>query len=186
MSNQAVLDSGVELAYGCSAGYGGALCLLGTPGSSVTLQQSIFLNNSASYGGGASVHTDSSCSSLQLSEGCFSAYFNASCKFYNNTAAEGAGGALFWTRPGNLNISCSDGHSLLLSHIPEADHGGLLDAFPCSDWTGNQATGAGYGGVAASTSFYLQPSTPYLPYYTSNALLPLKVFAQVRFGTTHG
>lgn len=179
IGNEAISDSGLEVAYACGGGHGGALCLVGSPGSNILVSNSVFLNNTASYGGGMSIHADLTCTTHQLSEGCFNATVGSSCKFLNNSAFEGAGGALFWTHPGNLNISCSARHSLAVNADTTAEAAVLLSALPCDDWSGNHVTGAGYGPVAASTSLYLQPTYPELPYYTSNAVLPLQAFTKV-------
>lgn len=182
INNQAtVASSSDDMAYACGGGYGGAMCIVGIPGSTYTVQETVFLNNSALFGGGLSVHADASCTTRQLSHGCFVANLDASCKFLNNTAMEGAGGALFWTRQGNLNISCISGRVSSISNgLTTAEAAAQLVVTPCREWSGNQVTGFGYGPVAASTSFYLKPMTLELPYYTSNELLPLQVIAQVR------
>lgn len=182
INNQAQTgSSGADVAYACGKGHGGALCFVGIPGSNMTVQTTLFLNNTAVFGGGVSLHADTSCTLQQLSEGCFLATFGDSCKFSNNTAADGAGGAVFWTRPGNLNISCGSGQSGPAA-IGDAysEFAGSRRVTPCDDWAGNRATGYGYGPAAASTSFYLRPTTLELPYYTSNEILPLQVSAQVR------
>lgn len=182
VNNQAQAGgSGADVSYACGSGHGGAVCLVGAPGSNITVQTTLFLNNTASFGGGVSLHADTSCTLHQLSTGCFSSTFDATCQFSNNTAVDGAGGALFWTTPGNLNILCSSGQSApsATSSI-DAQAMAVLGTTPCDDWLGNQVTGAGYGSAAASTSFFLRPHTLELPYYTSNELLPLQVSAQVR------
>lgn len=155
--------------------------MVGFPRSNISVSNSVFLANSASYGGGMSMHADLTCTTQQLSQGCYNATVDSSCQFLNNSALEGAGGALFWTHPGNLNISCSVQHSLASNATTtmEAEAAVLLSAIPCDSWSGNHVTGAGYGPVAASTSLYLQPTYLELPYYTSNAVLPLQAFAKV-------
>lgn len=167
-------------AYACGDGHGGAVCLIGAPGSNVSIHNALFISNTASFGGGISLHADSSCTLQQLVNGCFSANIDDSCMFSNNTAVDGAGGALFWTHPKNLNITCSSWQipsSFMVSDSSEPAN--LLSAAPCSDWLGNQVTGAGYGPIIASTSMRLTPMTHEVPYYTSNQLLPLSVFTQV-------
>lgn len=157
------------------------MCIFGTSRSSVTLQSAQFINNSATFGGGVSLHADPSCTLSQLSTGCFSATFDSMCNFSGNTASGGAGGAMFWTDPGNLNITCNstrvvpqpmDGLATLVAEVPHVE-------LPCSNWLGNQITGTGYGPVIASSSFYLQPELSDLSYYTSNQPLPLTVLIQV-------
>lgn len=167
-------------AYACGNGHGGAACLVGSPGSNITVHNTLFLYNTASFGGGMSLHADSSCTLQQLSRGCFSASIDASC-FTNNTAYDGGGGAVFWTHSGNLNISCgSQQDTLVVVQSGSAVTAAPVSSSPCSDWLGNEVTGVGYGPTIASTAFQLTPVTSQVPYYTSNTLLPLSVTVQVR------
>lgn len=182
MDNTAkVVDSAAVVAYACGGGNGGAMCIFGTSRSSIIIQASVFFNNTANFGGGVSLHADPTCTQQELSTGCFSATFDARCNFTANTADAGAGGAVFWTQNGNLNISCSGTRALpvatgkpttVLASLPYVE-------LPCSDWNGNQVTGAGYGPVIASSSFYLQPQASDLTYYSSNQPLPLSVMMLV-------
>lgn len=187
VSNHAVVPSTTPVslptqsAYICGDGHGGAVCLVGSPGSIVMVQNATFLDNSASFGGAVSLHTDSSCTLKQLSAGCFSTHIESSCKFWNNTATDGAGGALFWTHSGNLNVTCSSLQNTdVLVGAGSGETTELLVSAPCSDWLGNTVTGSGYGPTIASTPFSLRPLTSDLSYYTSNQILPLTVYAQVR------
>lgn len=181
LDNQAVEGSTPpEVTYACSSGSGGAACIFGTTRSTISVQQSMFVNNTGTFGGGVSLQADPSCTSQQLVDGCFSASFDSACNFTGNVASEGAGGAVFWTHPGNLNISCSAGKTWLGSaadaHALPVE---LLMVLPCSDWVGNRATGMGYGNDTASTSFFIRPVTGNLPYYSSNQPLALNVSMQV-------
>lgn len=176
-----VTDLAAEVAYACSGGYGGAMCIFGTSRSSIVIQAGLFINNSATFGGGVSLSADPSCTTRQLSTGCFFATFDDTCNFTSNTALGGAGGAIFWTHPGNLNMSCKSSRLVpqpsysLATSFPSAPDVEL----PCSSWLGNQISGAGYGPVIASSSFFIQPQTSDLTYYTSNQPLPLTVVIQV-------
>lgn len=176
------LGSSIPLsAYMCGDGCGGAVCLVGSPGSVIMVQNATFLNNSASFGGAVSLHSDSSCTLQQLSTGCFSAHIESTCNFTNNTAIDGAGGAVFWTHSGNLNVTCSSLQDTdVLDGAGSSKTADLFLATACSDWLGNQVTGTGYGPIIASTPFSLIPLTRVFPYYTSNELLPLTLYAQVR------
>lgn len=176
-----VIDSAAVVDYACGGGHGGALCIFGTSRSVVDVQASLFINNTATYGGGLSLHADSTCTQQQLSTGCFTASFDARCNFTGNSAHGGAGGAMYWTQAGNLNMSCNVSR---LVPLPVAGFRaaimGVADVeLPCSNWGSNQVTGTGYGPVIASSSFFLQPEAVDLSYYTSNQPLPLTVVMQV-------
>lgn len=168
--------------YACGNGHGGALCIDGISRSTISLQSAVFTNNSASFGGAVDVHSNPSCTPQQLMEGCFTAKFDSACNFTGNVAAGGAGGAIFWSHPCNLNISCSDSDSAK-SDTAGGDVAVAVDmqsnATACSSWMGNTVTGDGYGPVIATTAFYIQPTISTLPYYTSNEPLLLNVTMQV-------
>lgn len=176
-----VIDSAAVVAYACGGGHGGAMCIFGTSRSTINVQASLFINNTATFGGGLSLHADTTCTQQELATGCFTASFDASCTFTGNDAEGGAGGAVYWTQAGNLNMSCN-GSRLVPTPVSgtAAFAGQPKNELPCSDWLGNQVTGTGYGPVIASSSFYLQPQAVDLSYYSSNQPLPLSVTMQVR------
>ncbi|MEW5301128.1 MAG: hypothetical protein WDW36_004007 [Sanguina aurantia] len=182
LENQAVFaDTPPDVAYACAGGHGGALCIFGTTRSAISVRQTVFLSNRGTFGGGVSLQADPSCTSQQLVDGCFSATFDSGCSFGGNEAADGAGGALFWTHPGNLNISCSGEKTwlggLASSYALPAE---LLLVLPCSEWMGNQATGMAYGNTTASSSFFINPITGNIVYYSSNQPLALNVSMQLQ------
>lgn len=156
------------------------MCIFGTSRSQISVESSLFINNTATFGGGVSMSADPTCTQQELATGCFSATFDSSCNFTGNRAQGGGGGAMYWTSAGNLNVSCNATRLIPLPARVAANFTSVPDTeLPCSNWMDNTVTGSGYGPVVASSAFYLQPQITDLSYYSSNQPLPLTVFMQV-------
>ncbi|MEW5307022.1 MAG: hypothetical protein WDW36_009443 [Sanguina aurantia] len=94
----------------------------------------------------------------QTQTGCFTASLDASSDFQGNSAVDGAGGAIFWSHPGNLHLSCNGSEYVPPRTSGAAEFPGVsADVQPCSSWGNNTVSSLGYGPVIASTPFYLQP-----------------------------
>ncbi|MEW5313066.1 MAG: hypothetical protein WDW38_004660 [Sanguina aurantia] len=184
LENQALAQpAATASAYACGSGHGGALCIDGTSRSSVSAHSALFLNNLATFGGGADIHANPSCTPQELAAGCFAATFDAHSGFTGNTAAGGAGGAVFWSHPGNLGISCGGNASGAGGNATAGANSTMgavtnSNVTACDGWVGNRVTGDGYGPVMATTAFFIKPTTSELPYYTSNQPLLLNVTMQ--------
>lgn len=169
-SSQFVLDEG-------GLGHGGALSVVGGRRDTVTILATTFMQNSAAFGGGISLSSSPTCSASQRTIGCFDVTIDRSSRFQGNSAQAGAGGAVFWSHAGNLNITCNIQGRVQRAGVFTA--AGLVDVnLPCADWDGNSVT-AGYGPVIASTPFFLEPVEREVPFYTSNQPLLLNVTVQV-------
>ncbi|MEW5320161.1 MAG: hypothetical protein WDW38_011256 [Sanguina aurantia] len=161
------------------AGHGGAMCIVGGPGNSISMQAVTFSDNTAAFGGGVSLHASPSCSAALQVSGCFNVTVDADSSFSGNSVQGGAGGAIFWAHPGNLNIAC--GRQGRMQMAADSASGAVSGAsIPCASWGGN--TAAGYGPVIASTPFYLDPVQRTVLYYTSNQQLQLNVSVQDYYG----
>lgn len=171
-SHQSVTDEG-------GVGHGGAVCIVGGTASYINITSAFVSNNSASFGGGLAIHASPSCTSKQQSTGCFRVDIDGASQFVSNSAVEGAGGAVFWSHLGDLNMSCSSQGRLLPAAMSATSRASGIN-MPCASWDGNTVTAAGYGPVIASTPFYLDPVERKVPYYTSNQPLLLNVTVQVR------
>lgn len=173
--NIATLSSTIhDASIGGGETRGGAMSIVGGGGHNVRLRAAMMYSNTAVYGGGLSVSASTYCTDQQQVTGCFNVSIDASCDFRGNTAIEGAGGAIFWSHMGNLNITCdSDGGVMSNMSLVETS------AIPCSSWSNNSVTGAGYGSIIASTAFYVAPVNRHVPYYTSNEPVQMDVIVQV-------
>ncbi|MEW5320179.1 MAG: hypothetical protein WDW38_011273 [Sanguina aurantia] len=165
--------------YACGLGQGGAVCIVGDSLTNVSASSLLFYNNTAAFGGAMSLHASPSCTPQQTQTGCFTASLDASSDFQGNSAVDGAGGAIFWSHPGNLHLSCNGSE-----YVPPRTSGAAefpdvpVDVQPCSSWGNNTVSSLGYGPVIASTPFYLRPGIKSLPFYSSNQPLLLNVTMQ--------
>lgn len=166
--------------YACGAGQGGGICIVGDNQTTFNGESLIFVENLAVYGGGVSVHASPSCTPLQTQYGCFTVALDEGSQFVGNAAIDGAGGAIFWAHTGNLVVSCNGSKATPQRMSSAVDYPAVTDDVqPCSSWSGNTVSLAGYGPVIASTPFYLEPGTKSVSYYSSNAPLLLNVTMQV-------
>ncbi|MEW5320181.1 MAG: hypothetical protein WDW38_011274 [Sanguina aurantia] len=167
-TEQRVTDEG-------GAGHGGAVSIVGSSGDVINITSSSLYNNVARFGGGLAVHASpSECTTAQQLDGCFGVSLDATTGFFGNRALDGAGGAIFWSHPGNINISCGSLGRVQFD-ILAATASLPSSNLPCTSWENNSVTAAGYGPVVASTPFYLDPLETQMPFYTSNQPLLLNV-----------
>lgn len=169
-NGQSVLDEG-------GLGHGGAVSVVGGRRDNLTISATYFKNNVAAFGGGLSLRASPTCSAAQRAIGCFNVTIDESSYFQGNFARNGAGGAIYWSHAGNLNITCNSQGKMPLD-VSSSALGVSDDNVPCANWDGNNITD-GYGPIIASTPFFLEPVEQHVPFYTSNQPLLLDVSVQV-------
>eukprot|EP00198_Chlamydomonas_reinhardtii_P000966 XP_001690301.1 predicted protein [Chlamydomonas reinhardtii] len=159
-----------SLAAATEPGAGGALAIIGSEQSSLTLTDSAFVGNSAVDGGGLYLAASEGCSKP---DSCYVASVQGVI-MERNVALGGGGGGVFWEYPGLLSMTCAAPAELAPPPSPlgdgsgdGSDGGGFLRA--CDSWSGNAVEGGGYGPDVASTGFDLVSSPHYLDFYTSSA-----------------